>query len=136
MLLPAASRGCHEGARHPAWPPFLQRQGEPRVTESPILSHERIRAAGAEPTRWMLVLPGVFGAGRNWSTVARKVVAARPEWGAVLVDLRQHGASQGFPPPHTLAACADDLRRLVAAESLQADALLGHSFGGKVGLVY
>ena len=84
----------------------------------------------------MLLLHGIFGAGRNWSTVARKTVTARPDWGVVLVDLRQHGASQGFPGPHTLAASAEDLQKLVSSEDVQASALLGHSFGGKVALVY
>jgi pimeloyl-ACP methyl ester carboxylesterase len=101
-----------------------------------ILHHERVAAQGNEPGRWMLLLHGIFGAGRNWATVARRVVAERPDWGIVLVDLRQHGASQGFPAPHTLAACAADLRELVTAEELNASALLGHSFGGKVALVY
>jgi pimeloyl-ACP methyl ester carboxylesterase len=52
------------------------------------------------------------------------------------VDLRQHGASQGFSPPHTIEAAADDLRALVRSLDLDAGALLGHSFGGKVGLVH
>jgi pimeloyl-ACP methyl ester carboxylesterase len=84
----------------------------------------------------MLFLPGIYGAGRNWASVARRVVRERPEWGAALVDLRQHGASRGFPPPHTLAAAAADLEELVATEKLAAKLVLGHSFGGKVALTY
>jgi pimeloyl-ACP methyl ester carboxylesterase len=84
----------------------------------------------------MLVLHGIYGAGRNWASVARRFVDARPEWGAVLVDLRQHGESQGFSPPHDLASCAADLHELVRAEDIDAPAILGHSFGGKVALVY
>src|SRR5262249_17510061 len=55
----------------------------------------------------------------------------RPEWGVVLVDLRQHGRSEPGEPPHTIAACADDLRALVAALG-DVHAIAGHSFGGKV----
>jgi pimeloyl-ACP methyl ester carboxylesterase len=84
----------------------------------------------------MLVLHGIYGAGRNWRSVARRFVDVRPEWGVLLVDLREHGASQGFPPPHDLEASAADLRRLVEAERVDAQAILGHSFGGKVALVY
>jgi esterase len=101
-----------------------------------ILHHERIATPGSEPGRWMLLLHGIFGAGRNWSTVARRLVGKRADWGVVLVDLRQHAASQGFPRPHSLAAAAADLHELVSAEGVDASALLGHSFGGKVGLVY
>lgn len=102
----------------------------------PILAHEKLTADGAEPERWLLVLPGIFGTGRNWATVARGVVRARPDWGAVLVDLRQHGDSQGFPPPHTIAAAAADLVPLAATLPGPAAAVLGHSFGGKVALAY
>jgi pimeloyl-ACP methyl ester carboxylesterase len=94
------------------------------------------RATADHPSRWMLFLAGIFGAGRNWATVARRIVRERPEWGAALVDLRQHGGSQGFPRPHTLEAAAGDLRELVAGEQLAAAGVLGHSFGGKVALVY
>jgi pimeloyl-ACP methyl ester carboxylesterase len=63
------------------------------------------------------------------------VVVARPEWGAVLVDLREHGGSQGFAAPHTIEACADDVGRLIEQSGKPA-AVLGHSFGGKVALCY
>ncbi len=101
----------------------------------PILHHDRITAPGASPGRWLYVLHGIFGAGRNWRSVVQRVVRARPEWGGVLVDLREHGRSLGFPPPHTLAAAAADVQALVAATRLPATAVLGHSFGGKVALM-
>ncbi len=78
---------------------------------------------------------GIYGAGRNWGSVARSIVASRPEWGVILVDLRLHGHSQGFAPPHTLHACAHDVYELAEALGRPADAVLGHSFGGKVALM-
>jgi pimeloyl-ACP methyl ester carboxylesterase len=84
----------------------------------------------------MLVLHGIYGAGRNWASVARRFVSDRPDWGAVLVDLREHGRSQGFPAPHSVDACARDLLRLVQDRGIEARAVLGHSFGGKVALRY
>jgi esterase len=104
--------------------------------DAPLLHHNPVTAEGAAPRRWMYVLHGIFGSGRNWATVARRLVRARPEWGAVLVDLREHGASQGFPAPHTLDACAGDLEALVQASGRSADAVMGHSFGGKVAMTY
>lgn len=106
------------------------------MPENPILAHARVTAAGREPERWLLVLHGIYGAGRNWGTVARRLVDARPEWGAVLVDLRMHGHSRGFSGPHTIAASAADVDRLVEHLDLHAAAVLGHSFGGKVALTY
>jgi pimeloyl-ACP methyl ester carboxylesterase len=79
----------------------------------------------------MLLTHGIYGAGSNWRGIARKLVAARPDWSVVLVDLRNHGRSESGEPPHTLAACAEDLRALV--EQLgNIEVLAGHSFGGKV----
>jgi pimeloyl-ACP methyl ester carboxylesterase len=96
------------------------------------LAHERVNAQGRAPDRWMFVLPGIFGTGRNWGSVVRRLVRERPDWGGVLIDLRQHGASQGFSPPHTIDAAARDVVAL--AGSIPAAAILGHSFGGKVAL--
>jgi esterase len=79
----------------------------------------------------MLLTHGIFGAGSNWRGIARKLVAARPDWSIVLVDLRNHGRSDGGEPPHTLEAAADDIRAL--CDQLGAiEVLAGHSFGGKV----
>ncbi|HYJ78380.1 MAG TPA: alpha/beta hydrolase, partial [Longimicrobiaceae bacterium] len=103
---------------------------------APLLAHTQVAAPGSEPRRWLLVLHGIFGAGRNWGTIARRLVEARPEWGAVLVDLRMHGRSRGFSPPHGVAAAADDVQALADHLGLHAAAVLGHSFGGKVALLY
>ena len=79
----------------------------------------------------MLLTHGIYGAGSNWRGITRKLVAARPDWSVVLVDLRNHGRSESGEPPHTLEACAEDLRGLV--EQLgDVEVLAGHSFGGKV----
>jgi pimeloyl-ACP methyl ester carboxylesterase len=101
-----------------------------------LLHHEPVTAANATPAAWLYFLHGIYGAGRNWTTVARRVAGERPEWGAVLVDLREHGSSTGFEPPHTLAAAAEDVARLARGTGRPASAVLGHSFGGKVALQY
>lgn len=101
-----------------------------------LLAHDRIAAPHATPVRWLYLLHGVYGAGRNWGTVARRLVERRPDWGAVLVDLREHGRSRGFEPPHTLAAAAADLHELTEGIRVPMRGLLGHSFGGKVALEY
>jgi esterase len=100
----------------------------------PLLHTEPVVGVEARPERWLAVLHGIFGAGRNWATVARRLVRARAEWAVLLVDLRQHGRSHGFTPPHTLAAAAADLRRTFEAHDGPVRGVLGHSFGGKVAL--
>jgi pimeloyl-ACP methyl ester carboxylesterase len=95
------------------------------------LHHERVAHGDASPARWLVMTHGIYGAGSNWRGIARKLVERRRDWGVVLVDLRQHGRSEPGEPPHTIAACADDLRAL-DEELGDIAALAGHSFGGKV----
>lgn len=101
------------------------------------LAHTLVKAPGANPRRWMLMLHGLLGRGGNWRSIANKLVEAKPDWGMVLVDLRMHGGSQqGWKPPHTVAAATADLDALDAAVPGPIRAVLGHSFGGKVALEY
>lgn len=104
-----------------------------------VPAHRVVRPEGSDVRGRgrLFVLHGFFGSGRNWAGVARGIVRARPDWEAVLVDLRLHGDSLEAPPPHDLASCALDVARLAASLGPTGGptALLGHSFGGKVALV-
>lgn len=82
------------------------------------------------------VLHGVLGAGHNFRSFVKRLTARRPEWRFVLVDLRHHGHSQGAPPPNTLEACVGDLLDLSRELRTAPEAVIGHSFGGKVALTY
>lgn len=109
----------------------------PRPTVSaPELAHELVEpeGGGAEDLRWTYFLHGIFGAGRNWRSMARRWVDAGPARAGVLADLRLHGDSTGFEPPHTIEACGGDVEDLFAATGRRPFGLLGHSFGGKVAL--
>src|SRR5688572_27076113 len=100
-----------------------------------MLSHDEIRSAQTA-TDMLYVLHGIYGAGRNWSSVIRRFVRSCPDWNARLLDLRQHGTSQGFSGPHTIAAAAKDIFDLSRHLGESPSAILGHSFGGKVALMY
>lgn len=91
-----------------------------------MLHTERI----GETDRTLLLTHGIYGAGANWRAIANKLVAKRPEWSVLLVDLRGHGRSPVGNPPHTIAAAAEDVRAVCAEHGVRA--LAGHSFGGKV----
>jgi pimeloyl-ACP methyl ester carboxylesterase len=97
-----------------------------------VLAHGIVTAQPADPERYMLFLHGILGTRANWRGIVRRFVEARPGWGAVLVDLREHGDSLGFPAPHTLQAAAADVAELVGSLSMPIGGALGHSFGGKV----
>lgn len=101
------------------------------------LAHSFVTSSSAlQPTRWMLFLHGILGSGSNWRSFARKLVEASPSWGAVLVDLREHGASRGMLAPHTVMAAASDLTALLPTLPGPVHGILGHSFGGKVAMEF
>ena len=62
------------------------------------VAHE-LMTTDEHPGHWMLFLHGLLGRRVNWRSFARSYIARRPSWGAVLVDLREHGDSQGLPGP-------------------------------------
>lgn len=101
-----------------------------------MLAHSLVTAKGAEPGKTMLFLHGILGNRANWRGIARRFVEARPDWGAVLVDLREHGDSLGLAGPHGLAAAARDLSALESSLDTRVEGALGHSFGGKVVLTW
>jgi pimeloyl-ACP methyl ester carboxylesterase len=81
----------------------------------------------------VFVCHGILGSGQNWRTFCRQLQEHRPDLELVLVDLRCHGHSPSVSPPHTVDACARDLLQLSGELGLP-DAVIGHSFGGKVAL--
>jgi len=97
-----------------------------------VLAHNIVTSPSVDPKRYMLFLHGILGTRANWRGIARRFVDARPEWGAVLVDLREHGDSVGLPAPHTLLAAAADVTELERSLGTPIGGALGHSFGGKV----
>lgn len=115
-----------------------------------VPAHLVVEKPGAARTAF--VVHGILGSAANWRSFVRRLVDASPvaaAWRWVLVDLRGHGESTAAPdssgpngprgepaPPHTVAACAADLERLAGALGVDVELVLGHSFGGKVALVF
>ena len=96
------------------------------------LATTTVTAPGATPRRWMTALHGILGSGANWRSLVRAHVAAHPDRGVLLMDLRRHGGSLEVEGTDDLQQCAEDVAATVAAHGLVCDAALGHSFGGKV----
>lgn len=80
------------------------------------------------------MLHGIYGRGRNWQAVARALVASRPEYACWLVDLPHHGESGPGAYTDTIAGLAADVRAWLDWNRITADAILGHSYGGKIAL--
>lgn len=76
------------------------------------------------------ILHGLFGAGRNWAGIARRLARQRR---VIVFDLRNHGASP-WAPTMTYAEMAADVRAAMRARGCERYALIGHSLGGKVAM--
>ncbi len=81
--------------------------------------------------RPLVVLHGLFGSSDNWNTIGKALSDA---FDVVLVDQRDHGRS-----PHTdritYPLMADDVAHLIGELGLQDAVVVGHSMGGKTGMV-
>jgi pimeloyl-ACP methyl ester carboxylesterase len=96
------------------------------------LASTRVGRAGAAKT--IVMLHGIYGWGRNWQTIAKSLVDARPDYACLLVDLPYHGGSGAGSHERTVMGVAADVIDWLGAQSVAPDAILGHSFGGKVAL--
>ena len=78
----------------------------------------------------VIILHGLFGSARNWSTIARHLAASHR---VIALDLRNHGDSP-WAGTMTYAEMADDVAGFIAAAGLDRPSMLGHSMGGKVAM--
>lgn len=85
---------------------------------------------GEESGTPLLIVHGLFGAGRNWRALARNFAKSR--W-VVTVDMRNHGESFRNDS-NTYEDMAGDLATCIADLGGTAD-VLGHSMGGKAAMV-
>jgi pimeloyl-ACP methyl ester carboxylesterase len=74
----------------------------------------------------LVVAHGLFGSGRNWGVVAKRLSAERQ---VIAVDMRNHGDSP-WDDDHSYAAMASDLAE-VAPHPFD---IVGHSMGGKAAM--
>jgi pimeloyl-ACP methyl ester carboxylesterase len=85
-------------------------------------------ALGSGPA--VVILHGLFGAGRNWTQIAQALAA---DFRVYLVDARNHGASP-WAESMSYAEMALDVAALVEREGLQRPFVVGHSMGGKTAM--
>jgi esterase len=97
------------------------------------LAVTRVGAADGQ-SKSLILMHGIYGRGRNLQSVARGVIAARPEYACWLVDLPYHGESGPGSHGETVVGLAADVLDWLDAEAIAPTAILGHSYGGKVAL--
>ncbi|MGJ3699630.1 alpha/beta fold hydrolase [Variovorax sp. AFSI2.2] len=85
-------------------------------------------ALGSGPA--VVILHGLFGAGRNWKQVAEALAADHRVY---LPDARNHGASP-WAESMSYVEMAGDVLALIEREQLQRPFVIGHSMGGKTAM--
>ncbi len=80
----------------------------------------------------LIIMHGVFGMGDNWQTLGRKW---SKDYQVHLLDMRNHGRS-----PHSeefsYDAMSDDLLEYLDDKGIDKARIIGHSMGGKVGMLF
>ena len=79
----------------------------------------------------LAILHGLFGSGRNWTSIAQRL---SKQHRVVTLDLRNHGASP-WADTMDYEEMAADVRATLHARGYHRYALLGHSMGGKAAMV-
>jgi pimeloyl-ACP methyl ester carboxylesterase len=78
----------------------------------------------------ILIIHGLYGSGRNWSVIAKRL---SDKFFVVVVDLRNHGESPWFDT-HTYHDMASDLAEVITSLNMKPN-IIGHSMGGKAAMV-
>ncbi|MGH1415445.1 MAG: alpha/beta fold hydrolase [Pelagimonas sp.] len=82
------------------------------------------------PTPPLLIVHGLYGSGRNWGVIAKRMSDERL---VLTPDMRNHGDSFRADV-HDYPAMAADLAKVIEAHGGTAD-VVGHSMGGKASMV-
>ena len=94
-----------------------------------MLNIQTYSKASQRPT--LLIAHGLFGSGRNWRAIAKRLSQDRQ---VVTVDMRNHGGSF-WHESQTYADMAEDLAVVDEFVGAPVD-VLGHSMGGKAAMVF
>lgn len=79
----------------------------------------------------VIILHGLFGSARNWSSLAQRIAVAHRVFA---LDARNHGASP-WDETMSYAAMVDDVAAFCRSRDLGAVSVVGHSMGGKTAML-
>lgn len=90
------------------------------------------RFYGGEGNPPLVVLHGLLGSSRNWNAAGRDLTEA---YAVTALDQRNHGQSPQTES-HTYEDLAGDLEHWLDEHNLESVSLMGHSMGGKAGMLF
>ena len=80
----------------------------------------------------LIVLHGLFGSSRNWTSLARRLGES---WTVYALDLRNHGDSP-WAEDMSYGDMAEDVRAFMDRQGIERAAVVGHSMGGKTAMAF
>ena len=92
-----------------------------------MLAYSEYGSAEGTP---VLIVHGLYGSGRNWGVIAKRLSDTRR---VITVDMRNHGQSF-WSDNHDYADLAEDLAKVIGHFGASAD-VVGHSMGGKAAMM-
>lgn len=115
---------------------FLIFNSKRNNTTEVLLSHEIINSN--KDGTCAIFMHGILGSKRNWKTPATEFLKQCNGYKAVIIDHRGHGESGNLVGKNTVQSCAEDLYNTVKQiQPIESSSIVcGHSFGGKVALMY
>jgi pimeloyl-ACP methyl ester carboxylesterase len=90
---------------------------------------------GSLDSKSIWILHGILGSRQNWGVFAKSLAKSCPTVSIYTIDLLAHGDNQTHSNDYTIQACVEDLDQLTISIG-HPYMVIGHSFGGKVGLAY
>ena len=85
---------------------------------------------GAESSPPLMIIHGLYGSGRNWGVIAKRL---SNQFYVISVDLRNHGDSPWFAS-HDYHSMANDIVEVINSLDIRPN-IIGHSMGGKAAMV-
>ena len=110
--------------RHARYGGGRHRHGEPGMTLE--LAHDGFGESGPP----VVILHGLLGSARNWTSIAKELAASHRVFA---LDLRNHGRSP-WAGTMSFDEMAGDVAAFMERHGLGAVTLIGHSLGGKVAM--
>ncbi|XP_045517333.1 protein ABHD11-like [Pieris brassicae] len=81
----------------------------------------------------VIVIHGLLGMKKNWESVSKRINENTSKT-VITVDVRNHGESP-HTSSHTYHELASDISQLISKLSLKTSHIIGHSMGGRTGMV-
>lgn len=81
----------------------------------------------------IIIIHGLLGMRKNWESASKKINENTNKT-VITVDMRNHGESP-HTSSHTYLDLASDISHLISKLSLKTSHIIGHSMGGRTGMV-